>query len=159
MQEALPAEFPQINHISLHMFVWNWPSLWPLSIRKPFAVSVNEAPIRKGEPATWWQVGLPPTCWDIVSADGDEGTLKTTIEFLRWAGLQLNPLKCGFLSMINNKKKKYVDPFEPVVGEGQTIPALGWEDSYKYLGITTGRERRGWDNHGQREEGAPGRSG
>ena len=23
MQEALPAEFPQINHISLHMFVWN----------------------------------------------------------------------------------------------------------------------------------------
>ena len=74
MQEALPAEFPQINHISLHMFVWNWPSLWPLSIRKPFAVSVNEAPIRKGEPVTWWQVGLPPTCWDIVSADGDEGT-------------------------------------------------------------------------------------
>ena len=75
MQEALPAEFPQINRISLHMFVWNWPSLWPLSIRKPFAVSVNEAPIRKGEPVTWWQVGLPPTCWDIVSADGDEGTL------------------------------------------------------------------------------------
>ena len=58
MQEALPAEFPQINHISLHMFVWNWPSLWPLSIRKPFAVSVNDAPICKGEPVTWWQVGL-----------------------------------------------------------------------------------------------------
>ena len=58
MQEALTAEFPQINHISLQMFVWNSPSLWPLFIHKPLTVLVNEAPIRKGEPATWWHVGL-----------------------------------------------------------------------------------------------------
>ena len=34
-------------------------------------------------------------------------------------------------------------PFEPDIGNGQTIPALKWEDTYKYLGVLLGRERKG----------------
>ena len=45
--------------------------------------------------------------------------------------------------MINNRNRKYVKPFEPQVDEANHIPALKWEDSYKYLGVQLGRERRG----------------
>ena len=77
-----------------------------------------------------------------TTKDGINHMLGTTANFLKWAGLQLNPSKCGSLSMIN-KKKKYVESFEPDIGEGLTIPALKWEDRYKYLGVSLGRERKG----------------
>ena len=69
--------------------------------------------------------------------------LKTILQFFNWAGLELNTSKCGALSMINNRNRKYVEPFEPQVDEATHIPALKWEDSYKYLGVQLGRERRG----------------
>ena len=69
--------------------------------------------------------------------------IRTAQEFFEWAELQLNAEKCGALIMINHARKKYVEPFEPAVGNGLSIPALKWEDSYKYLGVNTGRERKG----------------
>ena len=82
-------------------------------------------------------------CLIGTTKDGIASMLRTTANFLSWAGLQLNPSKCGSLSMINNRKRKYVEPFEPDIGNGHTIPALKWEDTYKYLGVLLGRERKG----------------
>ena len=67
-------------------------------------------------------------------------------QFFDWAGLQLNPTKCGSLTMINNRKNKFVAPFSPKIDNSQAIPHLNWEDSYKYLGIKVGRERQSLDN-------------
>lgn len=39
--------------------------------------------------------------------------------------------------MVNINPKKYVDPFEPLLGSSP-IPALKWEDRYKYLGCKLG---------------------
>ena len=61
-------------------------------------------------------------------------------EFCLQARLTFNPSKCGALSMINSPSRKYVEPFHPNLGQ-DPIPALKWEDRYKYLGIQTGRER------------------
>ena len=49
-------------------------------------------------------------------------------------------MKCASLSMINRLRKKYVEPFSPTIG-GSQIPALKWDERYKYLGIYVGRER------------------
>ena len=69
--------------------------------------------------------------------------LQVTNLFFNLAGLELNPSKCGALSMINSRRLKYVEPFEPLIDEFNSIPALKWEDAYKYLGVSTGKERRG----------------
>ena len=45
--------------------------------------------------------------------------------------------KCGSLTMVNINPKKYVDPFKPLLGSSP-IPALKWEDRYKYLGCKLG---------------------
>ena len=42
-----------------------------------------------------------------------EGMLQSTNLFFNWASLEVNPAKCGALSMINNKRLSYVEPFEP----------------------------------------------
>ena len=39
--------------------------------------------------------------------------------------------------MVNINPKKYVDPFKPLLGSSP-IPALKWEDRYKYLGCKLG---------------------
>ena len=39
--------------------------------------------------------------------------------------------------MVNHNPKKYVDPFEPILGSSP-IPALKWEDRYQYLGCELG---------------------
>ena len=82
-------------------------------------------------------------CLIGTTKDGINHMLGTTANFLKWTGLQLNPSKRASLSMINDRKKKYVEPFQPDIGEGRTIPALKWEDRYKYLGVSLGRERKG----------------
>ena len=63
--------------------------------------------------------------------------------FFQWAGMSLNPQKCGSLSMINNSKRAYMELFSPALDPVLCIPALKWEDSYKYLGVNFGRERKG----------------
>lgn len=63
-------------------------------------------------------------------------------DFAKWAGLNFNPAKCGALSMINNSNRKYVEHFQPKLGP-DLLPALKWEDHYRYLGVQSGRQRSG----------------
>jgi len=63
-------------------------------------------------------------------------------DFAKWAGLNFNPAKCGALSMINNSNRKYAEPFQPKLGP-DLLPALKWEDHYRYLGVQSGRQRSG----------------
>ena len=60
-------------------------------------------------------------------------------DFSTWAGLSFNIRKCGILSLKNSGGRKYVENFLPTLGT-QPIPALKWEDTYKYLGVSIGRE-------------------
>ena len=50
--------------------------------------------------------------------------------FAQWANLTFNVSKCGSLTMVTSKPKKFVDPFEPQLGPN-SIPALKWEDSWQ----------------------------
>ena len=75
--------------------------------------------------------------------EGIQSMLDSVCKFFEWAGLEINPVKCGCLSMINNRARKHVEPFQPTVGNGQPLPSLLWEESYRYLGVVVGRERRG----------------
>ncbi len=59
-------------------------------------------------------------------------------EFTQWASLEFNPQKCAALSAINASSRKYVGSFSPKIN-GVPIPALKWEDRYKYLGVQTGQ--------------------
>ena len=68
--------------------------------------------------------------------------LDIIVEFFQWAGLSLNSSKCGALSMINNAKRVYVESFQPKLSPNQSIPAPRWEESYRYLGVQIGRERK-----------------
>jgi hypothetical protein len=44
-------------------------------------------------------------------------------ETFRWAGLTLNTSKCAAL---NNRERKFMDNFTPLLEEGRVIPALQW---------------------------------
>ena len=67
--------------------------------------------------------------------------LEVIREFSEWSGLPLNIRKCGCLSMINSSSRgRYVETFSPKLGD-QHIPALSWEDTYRYLGVDVGRPR------------------
>ena len=58
--------------------------------------------------------------------------------------------------MINNKKHKYVEPFEPNIADGQAIPALKWEDTYRYLGVKLGNGMTSVEGRGVGEAGREG---
>jgi len=57
----------------------------------------------------------------------------------QWANLAFNISKCGSLTMVNCESKKDVDSFQPKLGSS-SIPALKWEDRYRYLGCELGAE-------------------
>ena len=79
----------------------------------------------------------------ILSSSKEEiqDTLRLVKEFTDWSSLAINVRKCGCLSMINSSSRgRYVEPFSPEFG-GQRIPALLWEDAYRYLGVEVGRLR------------------
>lgn len=66
--------------------------------------------------------------------------LNKCVEFTEWARLSFNAKKCGSLCLMNRRTSIYVDPeFSPHLGS-DTIPALSWEQRYKYLGCPTGAE-------------------
>ena len=72
-----------------------------------------------------------------------EEWMEVVTEFTGWSHLSLNVGKCGCLSMINRGSRgRYVEPFSPLYGS-EPIPALKWEDTYKYLGVEIGRPRSG----------------
>ena len=68
--------------------------------------------------------------------------MEVVTEFTGWSHLSLNVGKCGCLSMMNRGSRgRYVEPFSPLYGS-EPIPALKWEDTYKYLGVEIGRPKR-----------------
>ena len=82
-------------------------------------------------------------CAVATSKDEISAILSIVEEFCAWSGLSLNVGKCGCLSLINSSSRgRYVEPFSPEFS-GQPIPALKWEDTYRYLGVEVGRPRSG----------------
>eukprot|EP00731_Ephydatia_muelleri_P013746 Em0007g1056a len=62
-------------------------------------------------------------------------------EFADWAGLAFKVKKCGSLCLVNESHHAYVDHlFTPHLGT-EAIPALSWEDRYRYLGCPVGAYR------------------
>lgn len=49
--------------------------------------------------------------------------------------------KCEALTIVNSGQKKYVDNHSPLLGADH-IPALSFEDRYKYLGCNLGADPR-----------------
>ena len=47
------------------------------------------------------------------------------------------------MNVWNSSKRAYVEPFSPALDSTLCVRALKWEDSYKYLGVNIGRERKG----------------
>ncbi len=82
-------------------------------------------------------------CLISETKEGLQSQLDELLTFTSWAGLNFNVEKCGCLSIINNSSRGcYIDPFSPNL-LGDPIPALKWEDSYKYLGVKVSRVRSG----------------
>ena len=67
--------------------------------------------------------------------------LATLERFTTWAGLTFTVHKCASLSCINHTTRRYVDPYSPTL-LGNPIPAMKWEDHYKYLGCHLGAKRK-----------------
>ena len=59
----------------------------------------------------------------LLCEDKDKLTpvLERVHAFAQWAKITFNTAKCG--SLMNHNPKKYVDPFEPILGSSP-IPAL-----------------------------------
>ena len=53
-----------------------------------------------------------------------------------WAGLKFNTRKCGTLTL-SRSARQFAENFTPTLG-GESLPALKWEDHYKYLGCKAG---------------------
>ena len=80
-------------------------------------------------------------CLVATTKEEIESSLAVISAFSRWSGLSLNAQKCGCLSVINSTSRgRYVEPFSPSYCD-ETIPALEWGDTYRYLGIEVGRTR------------------
>lgn len=80
-------------------------------------------------------------CIVARSKDQVNAFISRIVEFMDWAGLSFNvqkcaSLSCGSLSLINNKGRKHVEPYQPFIGH-VPIPPLKWSDNYKYLGVRT----------------------
>ena len=70
-----------------------------------------------------------------------QGLLNQCLEFAEWAGLTFNVKKCGSLCLVNEASRIYADQlFTPLLGT-EHIPALSWEERYKYLGCPVGAYR------------------
>ena len=53
-----------------------------------------------------------------------------------WASLTLN--RCATLRIVNSRGWRVVDTFSPRVSFTEEIPALHWEETYRYLGVDLG---------------------
>ena len=80
-------------------------------------------------------------CVMAKSKDDTQGLLDWCKEFTEWAGLTFNVKKCGSLCLVNKASRIYVDNLStPRLGT-EVIPALSWEERYKYLGFPVGAYR------------------
>ena len=81
-------------------------------------------------------------CIAATSKPNLQTLLDHCLEFSSWAGLAFNAKKCGSLCSITSRSPIFVDPtFTPRLGI-ETIPALQWNQRYKYLGCPSGASRR-----------------
>ncbi|KAL5509896.1 hypothetical protein EMCRGX_G005336 [Ephydatia muelleri] len=55
-----------------------------------------------------------------------------------WEGLKFNTRKCGTLTL-SRSARQFAENFTPTLG-GESLPALKWEDHYKYLGCKAGSD-------------------
>ena len=70
-----------------------------------------------------------------------QGILDRCKEFADWAGLVFNANKSSSLCLVNHTSRLYADHlYSPRLGTN-LIPALSWEERYKYLGCPTGAYR------------------
>ena len=78
-------------------------------------------------------------CLFCSSKSDVERVISVVEAFSGWAGLSFNNSKCGILNLKNSAARKYVESFSPKLN-GCPIPALKWEDAYRYLGVAIRRE-------------------
>ncbi|KAL5509813.1 hypothetical protein EMCRGX_G005243 [Ephydatia muelleri] len=80
-------------------------------------------------------------CIAASSKEENQHLLDRAMEYVEWAGFAFNAKKCGSLCMINQAPRISVDHlYTPRLGT-DVIPALSWEERYKYLGCPTGAFR------------------
>ena len=80
-------------------------------------------------------------CVAASTKPGTQDLLDRCAAFGEWTGFRFNAKKCATLCMVNQPSRVYVDNlFTPRLGP-DTIPALTWNDRYKYLGCPTGASR------------------
>ena len=78
---------------------------------------------------------------DLAIAAASEEDVETMLarleEFSRWAHLDFNVAKCASLSTTYRGGKRVILQRQFTLG-GHPIPAMGWEDRYKHLGVVLG---------------------
>ena len=83
----------------------------------------------------------PGLCHDLAIAASSEEDIKVMLtrleEFSSWAHLRLNVAKCASLSTTYRGGKRVILPTSFRL-DGQTIPAMEWEDRYRHLGVLLG---------------------
>ena len=70
-----------------------------------------------------------------------QGLLDQCQAFTTWAGLEFNAKKCGSLCMVNEAPRLHVDHLYLPHLSTEAIPALTWDERYRYLGCPTGANR------------------
>lgn len=79
-------------------------------------------------------------CAVASSTDTIQRMLVKAQEAAKWAGLKFNPQKCATLTIHRGSKlRQRAVPTRPTL-EGEQIPALAWEERYKYLGCKVGAD-------------------
>ncbi len=104
---------------------------------------------KKGDessPDNWRPISLQNTLYKIYAAilsskDDIVRSLSAFSTFSSWSGLRLNVNKCGCFSFIQQQLQRTLWLLYDYGTE--QIPALHWEDSYRYLGVHTARQRSG----------------
>ena len=80
-------------------------------------------------------------CIAASSKEEAQILLDRCTQYVEWAGFAFNAKKCGSLCLVNQASPIYVDHlYTPRLG-ADVIPALSWEERYKYLGCPTGAYR------------------
>ena len=80
-------------------------------------------------------------CMIATSKSELQGLLDQCHAFTTWAGLVFKAKKCGSLCMTNEAPRLYVNHlYSPHLG-AEAIPALTWDERYKYLGCPAGATR------------------
>ena len=80
-------------------------------------------------------------CLAASSKEETQHLLDQCMEYVKWAGFAFNTKKCGSLCLVNQTSPIFVDHLYPPRLDTDVIPALSWEDRYKYLGCPTGAFR------------------